>query len=77
MIEEYEKYTFVNEYFISPINVQFLEIKCNVCNLSYEDDKYKRDIDKGFPLYFHKENNSYIQFCSCKCGLKYKENINV
>lgn len=75
--EIYEKYTFVNEYSIPKLDLQFFGIRCFVCDLPYEDDKYKRDIDEEFPLYYHK-GETYIQFCSCECGLEWnKENINV
>lgn len=68
----------VNEYYSHTLNIEFFEIKCSVCDLSYKDDKYKRDIDRGFPLYFYKGVDSYTQFCSCECGLKWhKENVNV
>lgn len=76
--EEYEKYVFVDEYLIPTLDIQFFGIRCFICDLSYEDDKYKRDVDKGFPLYYHKGFGSYTQFCSCECGLKWhKENIDV
>ena len=72
----YEEYSFVEEYPIPKIDIQFFGFRCAVCNLPYEDDKYKRDVDEGFPLYYHK-GEMYIQFCSCECGLKWKENENV
>ena len=66
---------------IPKINPQFSGIKCHICALPYEDDKYKRDIDYGFPLYYDKGDGnleSYIQFCSCECGTKWhKENTYV
>ena len=70
-------HVWVDEYFVHPLNVQFFEIQCFVCDLPYKDDKYIRDVDGGFPLYYHK-GETYIQFCSCECGLKWQqENKNV
>ena len=75
----YEEYSYVDEYPLAKLHPQFFGIRCNVCNLAYQDDKYKRDVDEGFPLYYHKGENEYIQFCSCQCGTEWhkKENTNV
>ncbi len=71
-------HVWIDEYPIPKSDIiQFFGIRCFVCNLPYEDDKYKRDADGGVPLYYHKDE-TYIQFCSCECGLEWhKENINV
>ncbi len=75
----YEEYSFGDEYKKAKMHFQFFGIRCAICDLPYEDDKYKRDIDEGFPLYYHKgENETYIQFCSCQCGAEWhKENKDV
>ncbi len=71
-------HVWVNKYPISPVDARYFGIKCFVCDLPYEDDKYKRGVDEGSPLYYHKGFDSYTQFCSCDCGLKWhKENVNV
>lgn len=63
-----DEYIFVDYDGIPKINYEFADITCSICNLSYLDDKYKRDLTEGIPLYYRKLEDRYIQFCSCQCG---------